>query len=241
MKRCEKYADWITEAALGALEAGRKRELLVHTAECEACRASYWLGYELAVLVDRGVESLVSGEPSAYFLTRLRTCIASDGAPTAAFGWKALGAVALLVAIVVAVIVSHGVRTAQPIDARVGTAPNCASKSGTKEPQARRACSSPAQPEATTMQATMTRPALHQRHSARGLGSPSQPEILVLPGQLGAILQFASAVRSGKIDGQQLLAAQEESEKPLEIAPIEIAPLSPEQPEAPQTLDDGRN
>jgi hypothetical protein len=91
------------------------------------------------------------------------------------------------------------------------------------------------------MQITRTRPALHQRHSARDLGSSSQPEILVLPGQLVAILQFASAVRSGKIDGQQLLAAQEESEKPLEIVPIEIAPLSPQQPDVPQTLDDGRN
>jgi len=87
----------------------------------------------------------------------------------------------------------------------------------------------------------MTRPAFDQRHSARDLGSSSQPEILVLPGQLGAILQFASAVRSGKIDGQQLLAAQEESEKPLEIVPIEIAPLSPQHPDVPQTLDDARN
>ena len=240
MKRCEKYADWIADAALGALEAERERELLAHAAECEACRASYWRGYELATLVDRGVESLVSGEPSPYFLTRVRTCIASDGAPSAALGWKALGAVVLVAAIVVAVIVSQGLRTAQPTDARVA-APNGASKSTTTEPQAHRACSSPGQPEATTMQATMTRAALHPRHSARDLGSSSQPEILVLPGQLDAILQFASAVRSGKIDGRQLLAAQEESEKPLEIVPIEIAPLSPQHPDVPQTLDDARN
>jgi anti-sigma factor RsiW len=125
----------MTDAALGALDAERKRELLAHAAECQTCRASYWRGSELATLVDRGVESLVSGEPSPYFLTRLRPCIASDGAPSAALGWKAIGAVALLAAIVVAVIVSHGVRTAQPTDARVETAPNCASKSTTNEPQ----------------------------------------------------------------------------------------------------------
>jgi len=59
----------------------------------------------------------------------------------------------------------------------------------------------------------------------------------VPPGQFEAVMQFADAIRSGRIDGKQLLAAEQETDKPLKIKPLEIAPLvepssdiSPKQP-----------
>jgi len=44
-------------------------------------------------------------------------------------------------------------------------------------------------------------------------------------GQLAAVAQLSAAINSGRVDGNQLLAAQQDYEKPLESNPIEIAPL----------------
>jgi hypothetical protein len=50
------------------------------------------------------------------------------------------------------------------------------------------------------------------------------PEIIVPKGQLSAAAQLISAINSGRVDGNQFLAAQQEYEKRLEVKPIEIAP-----------------
>jgi hypothetical protein len=40
-------------------------------------------------------------------------------------------------------------------------------------------------------------------------------------------VKFYEAVHSTPVDSEQLYAAQEEPQKPLELKPIEIAPLEP--------------
>jgi hypothetical protein len=234
MNDCEKYQEWMTDAALGALQA--ERELLAHAAECQACGEAYRKARELAAFVDRGVESLVAGEASPYFASRLRTRIAGERAPAsfAWLGWKPI-AVGLLVAAFTGVLVVSRRPLRQdpepvPVRAEVG-----ASSNPTRNVQVRRDYRGSGAGEATVIQPVL------RRSDAGRQAILQQPEVLVPPGQIDAILQFARAVRSGEIDGQQLLAAQEEAEKPLEIAPIEIAPLAPLQPEvASNTPDDGR-
>jgi hypothetical protein len=56
-------------------------------------------------------------------------------------------------------------------------------------------------------------------------------------------MQFAAAIRSGHIDGDKLLAAEEQTNAPLEIKPLEIVPLVPPQPDAASdaTPDSGRH
>lgn len=78
MTHRKEYEAWIDDAAVGALDPRRERELLAHTNECDACREAYQHARELAALVDRGVESLVAGEPSPHFATRLRARIAEE-------------------------------------------------------------------------------------------------------------------------------------------------------------------
>jgi hypothetical protein len=51
------------------------------------------------------------------------------------------------------------------------------------------------------------------------------PEIIVPKGQLAAALQLSAAISSGQVDGYQLLAAQQDSEKRLQVKLVEIAPL----------------
>ena len=97
---CEKYSGWLTDSALGELRAEREPELLAHAMECEACREA--LGHARAVreFVDRGVESLVAGEPSPQFATNLRRRVAQESqplrSPWAAWAPVIAGALALV-------------------------------------------------------------------------------------------------------------------------------------------------
>ena len=58
-------------------------------------------------------------------------------------------------------------------------------------------------------------------------------------------MQLAAAIRSGRIDGKQLIAAQKQMDKPIEIPPITFRPIdikpieiAPEPDASPQTAPD---
>jgi len=244
MSGCGKYSDWLTEAGVGGLAPHHERELLAHAAECDACREAYRHARELGEIVDRGVESLVSGEPSPHFAARLRARIAEE--PTSSWRtWLGLysgvsasrrlfsfqGAVAAVGILVVLLTLGfHWLPPNHPVG------PTVAGKQNEKAPDSPRA-PNPGAPIVESVQ-----PVSRLHHGARLLASRSQPEVLVPPGQLDAVVQFAEAIRSGRVDTKQLLAAQQEAEKPLEIEPIEIAPLAPPESDvalAPAT-NDGR-
>ena len=53
-----------------------------------------------------------------------------------------------------------------------------------------------------------------------------EPEVLVPPGQFVAVMQFANAMNAGRVDGEQIVTAQEQSEKPIESEAIQILPLT---------------
>jgi len=78
---CEKYAGWMTDAALDELRAERESEVLAHAMECDACRAALRHARTVRAFVDRGVESLVTGEPSLQFAAHLRRRIAHESEP----------------------------------------------------------------------------------------------------------------------------------------------------------------
>jgi hypothetical protein len=231
MNRCEKYSGWITDAATGGLAPSREPELLAHAAECEACREAYDHARQIAASVDRGVESLVSGEPSAHFNTRLRARIAEERTP-ARPSWAAWAPIAAAVFALAALLLILVLRAQRPIAPSIAnnSRPASLSPQPSNPPSPSTALNTPA-PSATGRRT----PAQHPK-------SPSQPEIIVPPGQLAAIMQFAAAIRSGHIDGDKLLAAEKQTNAPLEIKPLEIVPLVPPQADvAPDaTGDSGR-
>ncbi|HTU35126.1 MAG TPA: hypothetical protein VMF66_15090 [Candidatus Acidoferrum sp.] len=94
MTHRKEYERWIDDAALGALDPRRERELLSHAGECDACREAYQHAHELAALVDRGIESLIAGEPSPHFATRLRARITDEqpGSRSVWLTWKPVAA-----------------------------------------------------------------------------------------------------------------------------------------------------
>jgi len=214
---CEKYSGWLTDAALGELRAEREPELLAHASECDACREA--LGHARAVreFVDRGVESLVAGEPSPQFATRLRRRIAQESQPQRSpwAGWAPVIAGALALAVLLAIMV-----TRRPLHDRSN--PSIASVANPAPAPSGALAASAVIPQAVKRSES-------KRESAYGVRARAAatvlPEIIVPQGQLAAAMQLSAAVNSGRVDGNQLLASKQEYEKPLEVRPIEIAPL----------------
>jgi hypothetical protein len=214
---CEKYSGWMTDAALGELRAEREPELLAHAIECEACRDALSHAREVCQFIDRGVESLVAGEPSPQFATNLRRRIARDSVPPR-FPWLAwapvmAGALALAVvlAIIIARITRHG-----------GADPTVASKLNSSSASSETAAAAPASPQ--LVQRTEGKLGPERTGRARPL-TTALPEIIVPEGQLSAAAQLSAAIVTGRVDGSQLLAAEQEYDKPLEVRPIEIVPM----------------
>lgn len=222
MSSCEKYGDWMRDAALGALAPRRERRLLEHVRECDACRKAYQHTRELAGMVDRGVESLVAGEPSPHFAARLRARIAEEPSPArlAWLTWKPLAASLAVAALIAAVVLFRGLQRANPRPT-----------AGLVRPEANSNASRPASDLRPRSQGSNEHPRLavrgpsHRQLVARHTPSRREPEVIVQPGQLEAVMQFAAEIRSGHIDGKQVIAANLELDKPLEIKSIEIAPL----------------
>jgi hypothetical protein len=222
VRNCEQYGGWMTHAALGALNPMRERELLAHVGECEVCREAYRHACELAALVDRGVESVVAGEPSPHFAARLRVRIAEEPARTRFnwFGWKPAAAALAVVLLVAALVFFRGTpRTnPQPAAARVASEANSNAARSSSQPKPHNEVASE-QPAVAAGHAQ--RPLVARRQSTR----EREPEVIVPPGQLEAVMQLAADIRSGRIDGKQLVAANAQANRPVDIAPIEIAPL----------------
>ena len=173
--------------------------------------------------IDRGVESLVAGEPSSHFNSRLRARIAEEAA-TPRFNWRArtpiaAGAVALAILLVAFIIRTP--RANSPNIAHQNAPPVATSTANPSAPAP--VVSAENHPLAMTPHLRSSAP----KHTA----SHSEPDVIVERGQMAAALQFADALRSGRIDGPQLVTAEEQLVAPLEIKPIEITPLSPPQRE----------
>jgi hypothetical protein len=207
----------MTDAALGELRAEREPELLSHAMECEACREALSHATRVRELVERGIESLVDGEPSPQFLTGLRRRIAQEPHPLQSrwMAWTPVAAGALTLAILLAVLVAR-------TPGQHGSGPSVASSlsPARSSPDAAAASGLPAlNPQIAASKSTSER--LPRTHRANA----GLPKIIVPRGQLLAAARLSEAINSGRVDGSELLAAQREYEKPLEVKPIEIAPL----------------
>jgi len=229
MSRCEKYADWIEEAALGALALEREREFLAHTAGCGACREAYQRACEIATLVDRGVESLVAGAPSPYFAVRLRARIAEEPS-RAGLGWltwKPVSAAFVAAGVFAFIVISGMPRHASPERGAIQSAAETASieRPSTPKPTTNQTQVRDGYQPLTKNQTEMAKLVLPRHAGARRAVSSREPQVIVPPGELEAVLQLAAEVRSGHINGKQLVAADGEMKEPLMIAPIVIAPL----------------
>jgi anti-sigma factor RsiW len=193
-KKSEQMIERINDLALGELSPKGELELLAHVAECEACREAYDHAKAVRSEVNRGVETLVEGEPSPQFMARLRARIAAEPAPKR-WSWDvwriweqgtrqrlayAASAVVLATLLIAAVTGLPHRRVSTPTVAEVVP-------STTPSPHAAIAF-----PEATTIPD-------HSRKEVTSRSVPSprirrEPEVLVPKGELLAVVQFYEEV-----------------------------------------------
>ena len=226
-KKSEQMRERMNDFALDELSPKSELELLAHVAECEVCREAYDHAKAVRSAVDRGVETLVAGEPSPQFMARLRGRIAAEPAPTQ-WNWDAwrvweqacrqplsyaLGALVLTTLLIVVMMALPRRHVSTPTVAEVAPTTSAPPSTATAFPKA------PANPE---------RPP--KKLASGSVSSPRvrrEPEVLVPKGELLAVAQFYEAVHSTPVDSEQFYAAQQETQKPLEVKPIEITPLEP--------------
>jgi hypothetical protein len=225
---CEKFSarmkDWIADAALGEFHPAREAELLAHVGECEACRDAYQRAKEVNAAIDRGLDLVVSGEPSPHFLPRLRARLAEEPTPGRFrqlwTSWRPVAAAGFALTLLLVILLPRFVVTKNPAPA----AP--VAKQSQPAPQPGVAMNLPSAPiAAQSPQPARTRhtPSLATPHS--NASRTNLPKVLVPPDEFGAIESYADALRSGRIDGKRMLASQQALDTPLEIKPIEIAPI----------------
>jgi len=209
----------MTDAALGELRAEREPELLSHAMECEACQEALRDATRVCELVERGIESLVDGEPSSQFLTVLRRRIAQEPHPVRSrwMAWTPVAAGALTLLLILAIGRMPRHNGPSPITSRLKPSPSSPDVTGA--------------PDATRLnaRASVSGRASEKLHQA----TAGLPNIIVPEGQLIAAARLSEAINSGRVDGTQLVVAQRDADKPLEVNPIEITPLDP-----PPTPDD---
>ena len=228
---CEKYSGSLTNLALGELHPQRERELLAHAGECGACREAFNHAKAVAAAVDRSVESLVAGQPSPQFAARLRARLTEERVPAPArwVAWAPAAAGALaLVGLLVILMVRSPQRDGRGPAALESRANHFPSPLAQVPPKSLPSVSRPQ--NASQSSPYWTHP---PRAVAVKIPQPEIPEILVPQGELAMALRFSEALVSGRVNGEQLLASQDEITKPLEVKPLEISPLETPKPIAP--------
>jgi hypothetical protein len=210
---CEKYSESMTDLAAGGLSPGRERELLQHSGECDVCREAYQHAKEVFAALDRSVEVLVAGKPSRYFAARLRARIADEhvSASTRWNSWALVATGAMAAIVLVFILASR-------LSLRTNPNPSVAMNAPAPALEPERNVTS------QTLPPRPQNPRTGRAFRAADTERLSQ-EVLVPGGQLAAALQLGDAVNGGGMDGEQLVAAQNELAKQLEVKPLEIAPL----------------
>jgi hypothetical protein len=226
---CERRRDALSELAAGAPASA---VLEVHLARCEACRE------ELATLrralgaVDADLRQLLAAEDSPALAARIRQAAVETEARS---GWRpafALLALATVVAVAAAsfILLRRGETASAPTAAF--TPPPLVGASAPHAPVAARVRPAPGEASVgPAVAATVHEPAPAPRTV------PREPEVLVPPGQLEALLRLSALVSRERVTPPGMEASgraiADLAEPPaievrsVDIQPLEIVPLDP--------------
>lgn len=249
---CTRYRKWIKSAALNSLDASRHAKLAAHLAECERCRGLLATERQLAETIDLAVSASVSASPSPDFAARVRARLAEESEraqPSLAWvrsGWfpaSVAGFVALAAFIAVVWPAWRHRKQPQPVKQTVRmSAPNTpavASVSPTATDQGRKVVvSNVAHGHVSSAAARPGHERGRTRNSAGAEDSPPQFQVMVEPGQGRAILAAYRAAQSARVGLDALAQTSDANEqpekiKPIEVSPVVVAELYPEEPTKP--------
>jgi hypothetical protein len=226
---CERYEDALTEAAAGAPPAAG---LESHLAVCARCRQELEELRRTLALVDSDLRQLVAVEPSPELAVRIRRAAAEAGPQATSrpvWLWPALAAAAALM-LAVAFLARR-----EPSQTQVATAESRVPQPTTSPESANKIPSAPEGPRAVTARPV---PPDHARAAdTRRPVAPSEPEIIVPPGEAEALLRLVARLNRERLAAPVMGAAGQPSPDlaepgsveigSIDIQPLEIVPLDP--------------
>lgn len=242
---CAQIRERMFDAASNSLSASVRVAFDTHLGDCAACAEEFRKVQTLAQAIDQGLSASLSVEPSPRLIGNVRRqIIAQPYRATWSRQWStwltAAGACAALAILILTV------RSAREFSRPTADDHGAASINAplTSKPTVHRRVNAAMQAPAAVQprrpaRAVVTHVARRAPHQ-----NAAEPEIIVEPGQMQAILRFVAATQSGQIDGARLLIDQKNTAEPLEIKPLMIAPLKIEPlnaDSAPPSLGSGEN
>lgn len=227
---CKRHRDALSDVAAGEVPSPAVE---AHLASCEACRGELAVLRRALAIADGELARLLSAGPSPELPARIRVAV-SESTPVG-HGWRPgfalvlAGAAAALLIAVVLVWQRHAPQPAATVETRpdsaegrsqVTPAPGLArDQSATAAPAALRTIPAPSA-------AADVRP-------GRSRSAVSEPEVLVPPGELDALLRYATNLRRRTVTPDALIMADHSSALPepkyAAIQPLDIVPLDPEE------------
>lgn len=242
--KCAQIQERMLDAASGSLSGSFRAAFEAHLSGCAACAEEVRHVETLARAIDRSLSGSLSVEPSPQLMGNIQRQISTQShRVTWLRQWSAwLTAAGVCAAFAISVLAVRSVREFnRPTRDHAAASINAPA---TPEPavhprvnagmEAGAAAQSREQALAVARHASLR--AVHRK--------AVEPEIIVAPGQMQAILRLAAETQSGQVDGAKLLfvdpkkAAKPLAIEPLVIAPLKIATLDVEKPSA---SGDGEN
>ncbi|HXN64739.1 MAG TPA: hypothetical protein VN862_05345 [Candidatus Acidoferrales bacterium] len=235
---CPEHEEKLNEAALLATSGARDvsnavarvDEILArHLAGCGSCRVTFDQRRAFLAEMDRGVTSLVSAQPSAALIPRVRQEIAAVSVSRDKNRWQWTGAgivVTAAAALAIFFVTRPNIRKqSRPISGALSNASQPLKASPKLAPENIMAHTSNSVAAPTYGRTERRQRHVSLREAAKSILPPSPTfEIIVPPGQREAVLRFAQAMREYSIDEAQLIAAS--NEEVTGPAPLALAPLS---------------
>lgn len=223
-KNCAQVRELMSDAAFGPLSGRRNAAFETHLLNCARCREEFRRVQTLLQAIDSGVSASVAAEHSPQLVANVRQAIAEQSNRAREWwprsAWlTAAGVCAALAICFLAVRTSRN--TQQPDLYRAAHPANT--------PLAQNGAATtpniiPPRELANSRSPRKSAVAAH-RAAVRVPDPVAEPQVIVEPGQMQAILQLVAATRRSRIDGAELLAGQKKVADPLEIQPLTIAPL----------------
>jgi Putative zinc-finger len=242
---CARFRESMADAADAALSPSLRTEFDVHLRDCATCREELRRVQMLLEAINDGVSASVAAEPSPQLIANVPQRIAEQQYRAPAW-WRqrawltAASACATLAILLFAARTTHKLN--QPLR---GPVPNPIASSSAPSNPSGSPTRRPAVESATSVPPRKPAPLFARHASPPALDRPApEPEIIVEPGQMRAVLEFVAALKSGQVDGTELLGSQREANQPLEIKPLVIAPLkisALKDESGPSTSNDGQD
>jgi len=240
---CERYRKALTEVGAGAPAPA---EFQAHLGGCGVCPAELEAVQRALALADESLRELLAADAGPALRARIRKAVGEEAARVRGRGrffwtWGAAPAIGTALMVLAALVVWRQARIPKP-----------PSGPSVVESQGRRTGAStsrpseatpplPAPPASASAAAETARgpqqvAGLDARASARQRRAiiptaATEPEVLIPPGEVEALLRFTLELQHRQIEPDSLLladlAAPLPDPKPIEIAPLEIVPLDP--------------